>query len=391
MSLYFANLSSISSEIDSLQQTLPLRIEQVELDALALPAIVDKWILSSALQKLIRRGKAETATGVALRLHQVDPDYLPRRLPIIAVEDIGVGDLAVCHDVLTACSSSRWWRTDPSRTISFLVGSMARAVKSRAACDALCLAEAHRAAPPMMGALLAAKPSQLVGVAVDPGRPRLERMNALRLLGGVTVRRGPRYVTVSRCDLQALDQVADELNLRPLMRWVMARNKKTGNLAALLPIVAEAMAEPVVREGGDFPHSLDAVGGVPLCGVDMFSECGRGALREFFLSSTKFKDFSARHIHGSSPMRLFNMALFHAESSILDRYLSSPALDLLTRDVEHEEMGHLGMRDPDHKTELRALIAADARRLAEIRSRRVALAIGSGGAQVGADGELNHA
>ena len=152
----------------------------------------------------------------------------------------------------------------------------------------------------------------------------------------------------------------------------MSQNRKTGNLASMLPIVVEAASERVVRQGGDFPHSLDTVSGVPLCGIDMFSEVGRGALREFFLSSASFKHFAAQHIKSPGPMRLFNMALFHAESAILDRYLAAPALDRLTLEVEHEEMGHLGMTDPENRTVLRDLILADAGRLADIRRQRLA-------------------
>lgn len=378
-----SNDELFSVVLDPLEIRLGERIDQTEHVPFELPVFEDKWVLSSALQKLIRRGKPLQAINIGLRLHQLDPGYLSRRLPVIAIEDVGIGDLSVCRDVLLTCSATRWWRAEASRAIAFLVGAMARAIKSRSACDAVCLAEAHRGAPPLMASLLAATPSQLVGIAANRGRPRLERMNALRLLGGVTVRQGARYVQVSRCDLRALDQVACELELPPMVRWLMSQNRKTGNLACMLPIVVEAASERVVRQGGDFPHSLDALSGVPLCSVDMFSEVGRGALREFFLSSTSFKNFAARHIKSPRPIRLFNMALFHAESAILDRYLAAPALDRLTLEVEHEEMGHLGMTDPEHRMELRDLILADAGRLASIRRKRLAPLLN--GAAVAAD------
>ena len=185
-----SNGELFSVELDPFEIRLGERIDQAEPASFDPPRIEDKWVLSSALQKLIRRGQPLQAINVALRLHQVDPAYLPRRLPVIAIEDVGIGDLSACRDVLLTCSATRWWRAEASRTIAFLVGSLARAIKSRTACDVLCLAEAHRAAPPMMAALLAATPTQLVGIAVNRHRPRLERMNALRLLGGVTVRQG---------------------------------------------------------------------------------------------------------------------------------------------------------------------------------------------------------
>src|SRR5260221_1395547 len=62
------------------------------------PAV--KWLLSSAVQKLIRRGRAEQAVKTALALHALDPDYLPRRLPIIAIEDSGFGNPISCFAIL---------------------------------------------------------------------------------------------------------------------------------------------------------------------------------------------------------------------------------------------------------------------------------------------------
>jgi hypothetical protein len=84
------------------------------------------------------------------------------------------------------------------------------------------------------------------------------------------------------------------------------------------------------------------------------------------------------------------MALFHAESSILGRYLSSPALDRLTADVEHEEMRHLGMTDPDNKAELRQLILAEADRLASIRRARLAKILCDSAARVDLGKEDGH-
>jgi hypothetical protein len=75
---------------------------------------------------------------------------------------------------------------------------------------------------------------------------------------------------------------------------------------------------------------------------------------------------------------MLNMALFHAESSILNRYLSSPGLDALTQEVEASEMRRLGMKNPDNRWELRRLLRADASTLAEIRRRKLRVLSGRG-------------
>ena len=40
------------------------------------PPVANRWVLTSALQKLLRRGLAAEAKAVALALHDLDPQYL---------------------------------------------------------------------------------------------------------------------------------------------------------------------------------------------------------------------------------------------------------------------------------------------------------------------------
>lgn len=361
-------------DLKDLSESISRRLELFEEETQRIPACRDKWVLSSALQKLIRRGKASHAIAVAVRLHQLDPAYLPRRLPIIAVEDVGLGDLIACHDTLTICASSRWWRADPFQTISFVVGSLARAVKCRAACDAYCWSQVAADTPHMMPALLSATAAELVNIATDRSSGHLIRSNALRVLGGISFRSAGRYEILSRCSLAALDEVAQELSVPPLVRWLMARHLRTAGLAALLPIALEAAEGRSVMHGGDFPFSLEFVEGVPLCAVDMFSEFGRAVLRDFFRSSKPIKAFAAQHIRKGSHVRLLNMAMFHAESSHLNAYLVSPGLQQLRDDTEHSEMLHLGMTHGMRRHELYGVLTAEAEFLASMRRHRLLVA-----------------
>lgn len=144
----------------------------------------------------------------------------------------------------------------------------------------------------------------------------------------------------------------------------------------MLPISVEVNAGAVVAAGGDYPHSLEFVEGVPLCAVDMFSETGRSCLREWVSRSDRLKGFLARHVHGGTPARLLHMGLFHVESSILGRFLTAPASRKLTSETEEEEMRHLGMTDPSRRVELREILTSESEDLAKIRRRRL-LELGS--------------
>lgn len=363
---------SDSGALELISGTLARRLDQWESDCAKIPICTNKWVLSSALQKLIRRGRPAQAIAVAVRLFQLDPGYLPRRLPIIAVEDVGLGDLTACHDVLALCSSTRWWRSSAYQTIGFLVDSLARAVKCRAACDAYCLSQVADATPFMMRSLLKATQDELVQLVVDRERPRLDRCNALRVIGGITARYGGTYQVLSRYSAEGLDRVARALDVPPLVRWVMARHPRTAGLAAMLPIALEASEARSVVAGGDFPHSLDLVEGIPHCAVDMFSGVGRSVLRDFFGATRSIKDFANENIRRGCHIRLLNMALFHAESSHLNHYLTSPGLKALRDETEQAEMIHLGMMwGGIQRHDLYSLLEAEAPALAHLRRVRL--------------------
>jgi len=111
-----------------------------------------------------------------------------------------------------------------------------------------------------------------------------------------------------------------------------------------------------------------------MCAVDMFSEFGRAVLRDFFRSSESVRAFAAQHIQKGQHIRLLNMAMFHAESSHLNSYLTSPGLDQLRADTEHSEMVHLGMTHGERRHELYSALTAESGFLANIRRRRLLLA-----------------
>lgn len=344
------------------------RVAGAEISSIPFIQIDDKFLLSSALQKCIRRGLAVQSIAIAVRLHQVDPAYLPRRMPIIALEDIGLGDVLVCHDVLTLCSSSKWWGTDVNRTIAFLASSMASAVKSRAACDAFCWTEVHPDRHLLLPQLLQCDAAGLIDTACDRNRPQIERLFALRVLGGITVNQNGAYRTLSRCDLPALESIGLNLELPETICWLMARQRKTAGMAAMLPVVWEAAQNAVVRQGREFPHAVDSIAGLPLCTLDMYTQLGKIALRRLYQSSETLQDFASQHVPRHNPQPLINLAMFQAESSLLDRHLSSPQLDELTDVTEEAEMLRMGMVEPTNRKQLYRLLKDDADCLATIRT-----------------------
>ena len=327
----------------------------------------DKWLLSSALQKLIRRGQISSAISVALTLHRLDPGYLARRLPIIAVEDVGVADLGACVDVLTLCSSVKWWRDDVHRTIGFAVSSLANAVKCRAACDALCLGEAAGVLYGADAGLMSASSTELVDVAADRSASLHARINALRALGGVNVKEGRYYRCIRPADLSALAEVTQRLELPASARWIMHRQARTGGLAAQLPIALEAAVGSRVTYGPRQLQSIAMIDGVPMCAIDQFSEMGKSVLTTFFRQSARLVKFSERWTEPRRCTAVFSMALFHVESGILDRRLTSPMLDELTDETESLELRQRGLKAGADRHEIYGILRGELPRLHELR------------------------
>ena len=96
-----------------------------------------KWRASSAMQKAIRRGLSVTAERMAWGLHALDPEYVWRRLPVIAVEDIGVANIPLVAAVLWVSGKTKWREQNggDAKILQALIVAMSHSVKDRSVCD----------------------------------------------------------------------------------------------------------------------------------------------------------------------------------------------------------------------------------------------------------------
>lgn len=96
---------------------------------------VDRWVLASLLQKAIRRGQCELALGASLKLLEIDPSRLWRRLMTVALEDVGVGDLDVALDLVavSALPVARRLLGGSRASLEILIPLACRAIKDRTA------------------------------------------------------------------------------------------------------------------------------------------------------------------------------------------------------------------------------------------------------------------
>src|SRR5271167_1594368 len=109
------------------------------------PLPVDRWIASSALQKAVRLGQTHLALQAALAYFSRDRAGFLRRLPVIAVEDVGIGDVSSVTAVIAATLDARWRARVGGDWVvaSYLIGRMCKAPKERSADYLLLAALAH--------------------------------------------------------------------------------------------------------------------------------------------------------------------------------------------------------------------------------------------------------
>ena len=110
------------------------------------PIAADPWVVSSLLQKSIRRGETEIAQRAALTLFKLRGSGIWRRFMVIAFEDVGIGS-ADAVTMTVAAGSDAAWRKECGgdlRVAACLAGLLADAPKDRTA-DYLVGAKDHPA------------------------------------------------------------------------------------------------------------------------------------------------------------------------------------------------------------------------------------------------------
>jgi hypothetical protein len=104
----------------------------------------DKWLLVSCLQKSIRKGFSDLALNYADKLYELERDYLLYRLSLIALEDVGLGNIDLVHDFLsTEMKKSKIEARGGKDYVMQVVEDLALSVKDRSASDITALALFH--------------------------------------------------------------------------------------------------------------------------------------------------------------------------------------------------------------------------------------------------------
>ncbi len=280
-----------------------------------------KWRYSSAYQKAVRRNDP-SVTAVAVALNNCDPAYIWRRAPTIALEDVGLGDPWVCALVLHACRFSKLRaRHGLDKLGAFLGELMGSAVKDRLSCDSYCLPYFH----PELAEVRAAVDDMSADERADLYRSDHTPFGS-RVAAGISLA-GPRYGgDVFSGSGGSPDQLAEAVEgLVPYpIQWLSRQYAKMARdgMFVSLPLVWRQL----ISEGqtqlvqGDVPKR-SLIEGVLAATFDGHTQEGRRALAYFGKACAPI-----RKVIGdvANQNKLIALAVFTVDSTLLDRYLSSP-------------------------------------------------------------------
>ena len=280
-----------------------------------------KWRYSSALQKAVRRNDATIPT-VSAALNQCDPNYFWRRAPTIALEEVSLGDPWVCALVLHACRFARVRnRYGFDELAGFLGELMGGAVKDRLSCDSFCLPYLHPGLADARAAVEEMPVSERAELYRSDHTPFAWRVAAGMALAG------PRYGGDVFLGLGgSQDKLAEAVEgLVPYpIQWISKQYSKMARdgMFVALPLVwrqitSEGQAEVVQNV---LPERV-LIDGVLSVTFDSHTREGRNALSYFASACDPIRRLLKDETKKSKTLAL---AIFTADSSLLDRSLASP-------------------------------------------------------------------
>lgn len=329
---------------------------------------IDKSLAVSSLQKSIRRGDVKCTQMFAMRTLNIDPDYLYRRLPVIAYEDIGIASRRTCMYTIALNTKVARNVFGEAKLACFLVEKLARANKSRTATDIFCLTLADPSASNYLQSCLKMRAEHLVHIALDTSLTLTHRMTALRVITGYSTRQPNGYykvVTKARFDL--LERVCDEIDIPfPFKEMVLLGHNKTAGLNNAMLLAFELVMEASNAWQSETEVLSQLHKGINLSALDMYCSAGRTVIAKFVATSNHLKHFFINYSI-KNPANLIGAALFITEGSLLTNefhFIGSPEIKV---QLEFMELAAWGIKTKDDASELIELLKQEMPLLQQIR------------------------
>ena len=297
-------------------QDLSQRIADFECPEIQDVGIGCQDILSSSLQKSLRRADFSCALVAAKGLIDRDPKYFWRRLVTIAFEDFGRSDLSLTADIVAAARNRNWREAAGGdfRVAAFLIEKLVHTPTDRRVDDLYMLAAAASRYAEYAGLLGSASPG-LAGLV-------REAMAIARSCERPVPGRSFKAVIPKACD-QAIcssGEITEEL------AGLCMDGRKVSQ--CLLPVLLPLLLREAGKAGAPYVLETEAfagvsLGGVPLAALDGYTAIGRTILYAALRENRALSQMVAR-ASWVSPLRAAAALLFCVEGGQLRNHLSDP-------------------------------------------------------------------
>jgi hypothetical protein len=243
------------------------------------PIAADPWVVSSLLQKSIRRGEAQIAQDAAFTLMKLNGAAIWRRLMVVAFEDVGVANIDAVTAVVAASSDAALRKScgGNNHIAIHLARLLAASPKDRSA-DYLVGAKDH---PALANFARTIRDASVEDILLGLGDNTLSLPSkAISAFFAAP----KRYRVGSRASLDCLLGAYRELGVPEdlLAATQIAASRTREPITVMVPLIwlaAQANREASVR---DCPvPSLVQMGDVPLYALDQHTRLGREAIWRF--------------------------------------------------------------------------------------------------------------
>jgi hypothetical protein len=313
-----------------------------KIDSCSLPSIepiaADPWIVSSLLQKSIRRGETEIAQRAALTLLKWRGSAIWRRFMVIAFEDIGIGSTDALIMTVAAGSDAAWRESagGNARIAAALVATLAEAPKDRTT-DYIVGAKDH----PALGAFVHA----MTGAPLDTklANVRDETLSLPQRAVAISLTCGEGISARSNASVDALLALFRELGVpEDLLTAVATAARRTGEpITLMVPLVWLVVRRSKRVAISDCPVSRPVtIGDVPLYALDEHTRLGREAIWRLARENDELRTCLDKFVSPAQRRRAANVAAFYLDAAPVAKRLvwdQSAALETfgIERDLLH--------------------------------------------------------
>lgn len=335
-----------------------------------LPKTDDRWVLVSNLQKSIRRGLAQTAVGTATKLMAVDPRYFWRRLLVIAYEDVGYGDINLCHDLLKTFRREALQRDlGPEKVAQYFAHELATARKSRSLCDALAMLEFTVRRDHYERQAFALTEDQLLATVCNQTLPVIDRVAALRHICGYGTFANGRHKTLSPAHPELMREVCNIQRLTEIETTLFRSGQNVAeSLNIPIPIIGTTTRTGQQTEQ-KAKQLFEGEGGILYAALDRHTRAGKRSYAKLAkVEPTLIRFFD--HRPATDPVMVLGVAMFIIEGAVLDRWLVFSESVSLRDEFNQNFLEYAGIGVGD-QAEILELVRRSQEQLNHIRAREI--------------------